>query len=287
MKDFEIVIPAYNEEDNIGPLINALKLTVGIDTAVTVVDDASEDKTAVLAREAGARVISHPYRIGNGACVKTGLRQAKAQVVVLMDADNQHPPKDIPKLLGEIDNFDMVIAARDFGKFKLRNIGNRIYNAFASYVTLFKIQDLTCGFRAIKRGIALQFLYLLPNTFSYPSTLTLAFLKTGRTVKYVPIALPRREKGKSKINLFKDGIRFFLIIIRIATFFSPLRVFLPISLFFFICGIFYYLYTYFNFHRFTNMSILLFSIAVIIFMLGLISEQIAQLRMDKTEDCCA
>lgn len=279
----EIIMPAYNEEGNIAAVIKDIRKTLGQGCRITVVDDASQDKTAEIANGEGAQVIQHPYRMGNGASVKTGLRNARADVVVLMDADNQHPAQDIPALLSRIDKFDMVIAARNFSGLTLRNLANRFYNCFASYVTLFKIRDLTCGFRAVKRREALKFLYLLPNGFSYPSTLTLAFLKTGRPISYAPIAFVARRSGKSKINLLGDGAKFFLIITRIATFFSPLRVFLPISALFFLAGFLYYLYTFFAYHRFTNMSALLFTASIIIFMLGLISEQISQLRMDKTE----
>lgn len=279
----EIIIPAYNEEGAIAGLIRDIRKALGDNCRITVVDDASQDKTAEICRASGARLIQHPYRMGNGASIKTGLRNAGEDIVVLMDADYQHLPQDIPLLLSQIEKYDMVIGARDFSKFTPRGFANRIYNAFASYVTLFKIRDLTCGFRAIKRKEAQKFIYLLPNSFSYPSTLTLAFLKTGRAIKYVPISSPARKHGKSKINLLKDGVKFFLIITRIATFFSPLRVFLPVSLLFFSVGFLYYLYTFFAFHRFTNMSALLFTASLLIFMLGLISEQISQLRMDRTE----
>lgn len=283
MNDFEIIIPAYNEEQNISVVISGIRKTLSGDFRITVVDDASEDKTAEVAQACGAEVIRHPYRIGNGASVKTGLRNARAGVVVLMDADGQHLPQDIPLLLKDMDKFDMIIGARDFSRLALRNLANKFYNAFSSYVTLFKIQDLTCGFRVVKRREVVKFLYLLPNTFSYPSTLTLAFLKSGRSITYAGISSIPRKGGRSKINLLNDGVRFFLIITRIATFFSPLRVFVPVSAFFFTVGLVYYLYTYSAFHRFTNMSALLFSASIIIFMLGLVSEQIAQLRMDRTE----
>lgn len=279
----EIIIPAYNEEESIAGVIRDIRKALRQDCRITVVDDASQDQTAAIAKSEGAELIQHPYRMGNGASIKSGLRNARADIVVLMDADNQHLAQDIPLLLNQIDKFDMLIGARDFSKLTWRNLANRIYNAFASYVTLFKIQDLTCGFRAVKRKEAQKFIYLLPNSFSYPSTLTLAFLKTGRAIKYVPINSPLRKHGKSKINLLKDGVKFFLIITRIATFFSPLRVFLPVSLFFFASGFLYYLYTFFTEHRFTNMSALLFTTSLLIFMLGLISEQISQLRMDRTE----
>ncbi len=283
MKNLEIIIPAYNEEDNIARVIKDIGEVMGNDCPIIVVDDASEDKTAEIARTNGAKVIQHPYRIGNGACIKTGLRNARSDVVVLMDADGQHQAQGIPLLLAQIGKFDMAIGARDFSKLSLRNFGNVFYNLFAGYITRFKIQDLTSGFRAVKRGIALKFLYLLPNGFSYPTTLTLAFLKTARAIRYVPITSVARRQGRSKINLIKDGAKFFIIITRIATFFSPLRVFLPVSVSFFIAGSGYYLYTFLTAHRFTNMSALLFMTSVIIFMLGLVSEQIAQLRMDRTE----
>ncbi|MDD5729537.1 MAG: glycosyltransferase family 2 protein [Candidatus Omnitrophica bacterium] len=283
MEKLDIIIPAYNEQDTIGGIIKEIRGVLGSSCRILVVDDASTDKTGETALANGAEVIRHPYRIGNGAAVKTGLRQAKGDIAVFMDGDGQHLPREIPLLLSQMENFDMVIGARDFSGFSSRNIANRAYNLFASYITRFKIRDLTSGFRAVKREKALKFVYLLPNGFSYPTTITLSFLKTGRTIKYVPISSKKRKEGRSKINLLEDGVRFFLIIVRIATFFSPLRVFLPVSIFFFACGLLNYLHTYFTSGRFTNMSVLLFITSLIIFMLGLISEQISQLRMDRTE----
>jgi glycosyltransferase involved in cell wall biosynthesis len=283
-QSFEIVIPAYNEEANIGGVINEIRAVMGASCSIIVVDDASTDRTGEIAAAAGARVIRHPYRIGNGAAVKTGLRGSGAEMVILMDADGQHQPCHIPSLLKQMETFDMAVAARDFRSLSPRTIANLTYNAFASYVTLFKIKDLTCGFRIVKRKLALKFLYLLPNGFSSPSTLTLAFLKAGRPITYVPVPSVRRAGGRSKINIIRDGARFFVLIIRIATFFSPLRVFVPVSLLFFLSGLGYYLFTFVRDHRFTNMSALLLTASIIIFMLGLVSEQIAQLRMDRTEE---
>lgn len=284
MGSLEIIIPVFNEGENIAGIIKGIRQVLGNKCAITVVDDASQDETKAEALANGAKVISHPYRMGNGAAIKTGLRSAEAEIVVFMDGDGQHMPKDIPLLLAHMDEVDMAIGARDFSKINLRNFGNRVYNLFSSYITHFKIQDLTSGFRAVRRKIALKFIYLLPNGFSYPTTITLGFLKTGRAIKYVPVTTASRKQGNSKIDLFKDGIKFFMVITRIATFFSPLRVFLPVSIFFFCAGLGYYLYTYLTTHRFTNMSALLFTTSVVIFMLGLISEQISQLRMDRTED---
>jgi len=283
-KNFEIIIPAYNEEATIGELIHELKSSLGDDVAITVVDDASLDKTAEISEANGARVIRHPYNMGNGATVRTGLRNATAEISVLMDADGQHRVQDIPVLLEYMDRFEMAIGARDFSRVSFRNQANRVYNLFASYVTLFPVKDLTSGFRAVKTKTAKRFLYLFPNGFSYPSTITLSFLKSGHPIVFVPVSAIPRQGGKSKINLIKDGGRFFTIITRIAVFFSPLRVFIPCSFFFFFLGLGYYLYTYVYFHRFTNMSALLFTTAIIILLLGLISEQISQLRMDRTEE---
>ncbi|MDD5669312.1 MAG: glycosyltransferase family 2 protein [Candidatus Omnitrophica bacterium] len=283
-KNFEIIIPAYNEEATIGGLIHELKSSLGDDVAITVVDDASLDKTAEISEANGARVIRHPYNMGNGATVRTGLRNATAEISVLMDADGQHRVQDVPVLLEYMDRFEMAIGARDFSRVSFRNQANRVYNLFASYVTLFPVKDLTSGFRAVKTKTAKRFLYLFPNGFSYPSTITLSFLKSGHPIVFVPVSAIPRQGGKSKINIIKDGGRFFTIITRIAVFFSPLRVFIPCSFFFFLLGLGYYLYTYVYFHRFTNMSALLFTTAIVIFLLGLISEQISQLRMDRTEE---
>jgi hypothetical protein len=199
-----------------------------------------------------------------------------------MDGDGQHKPEDISRLLAASRGYHMVVGARGKGS-KLRfhrYVANLVYNFLASYVTQFRIKDLTSGFRVVSRSDALRFIALLPNTFSYPTTLTLAFLRSGLTVKYVPIQTLYRA-GQSKISLISDGIRFLLIITKIATLFSPFRVFLPVSLFFFLGGLTNYAYTYFSQYRFTNMSVFLLTTAVVVFMLGLISEQIALLRMER------
>jgi glycosyltransferase involved in cell wall biosynthesis len=276
-------MPAYNEELSIGETIRRIK---GLypDFEILVVDDGSTDNTLHAAMEAGANVWPHPYNIGNGAAIKTGLRIARGEWVVMMDADGQHAPEDIAGLVKHKDTYDMVVGARSKGSETSlhRDIANTIYNWFASYVTNFKVEDLTSGLRLVRSSTVRQFIYLLPNTFSYPSTLTMAYLRTGRTVKYVPIETKYRL-GKSKIKLLKDGTRFFLIITKIATLFSPLRVFLPVSFVLFLTGIFYYLFTYFTQGRFTNMSALLINSSFLVFMMGLVSEQISQMRYDKTE----
>jgi len=281
-RDISIIIPAFNEAQNLGPLLDRLRSMQLPPNEIIVVDDGSTDGSAEIAIKGGASVVRHPYRIGNGAAVKSGIRVARGKLLVLMDGDGQHRPEDIPKLLAEAGRYQMVVGARAKGS-KLRvhrYIANHLYNAFASYVTKFKVEDLTSGFRVLKRKDALRFIDLLPNTFSYPSTLTLAFLRSGLAVKYVPIQTLYRS-GQSKITLITDGIRFMLIITKIATLFSPFRVFLPVSAFFFFTGIGYYVYTYVTQHRFTNMAVFLLTTAVLIFMMGLVSEQIALLRMEQ------
>lgn len=278
-----VLLPAYNEENSIASTIHKIR-EIHPDFEILVIDDGSTDNTMQVAIEAGATVWPHPYNIGNGAAIKTGLRIASGEWVVMMDADGQHKPEDIARLLDLKDKYDMVIGARTRkSQTSLhRDIANTVYNLIASYVTKFKIEDLTSGFRLVKNNTAKQFIYLLPNTFSYPSTLTMAYLRSGRSIRYVPIETAAR-KGKSKIKLFQDGIRFFLIITKIATLFSPFRVFLPISIFLFFTALGYYLYTFTTQGRFTNMSALLFSSSLLVFLMGLISEQISQMRYDKIQ----
>jgi glycosyltransferase involved in cell wall biosynthesis len=277
-----IVIPVFNEAENLGTLLKQIHALELYGVEIVVVDDGSTDGSAGIAVKGGATVVRHPYNIGNGAAIKSGIRAARGKFLLFMDGDGQHKPEDIPKLLERSENYHMVVGARSKGS-KLRfhrNVANLIYNLLASYVTQFPVKDLTSGFRVLERLDALRFIDLLPNTFSYPTTLTMAFLRSGLTVNYVPIQTLYRT-GQSKISLVTDGIRFLLIITKIATLFSPFRVFLPVSFFFFFLGLANYLYTYLSQGRLTNMSVFMWTNAIIIFMLGLVSEQIAALRMER------
>ena len=277
-----IVIPAHNEMHNIGDVVLSIK-RLHPEAEIIVVNDGSTDDTANVAHNAGAIVYSHPYNIGNGAAVKTGIRIATGDILVMLDADGQHNPDDISELLSHFPECDMVVGARNIsGQASMkRAIGNTLYNWLASYVAKFRIMDLTSGFRAIKSDIAKTFLHLLPNTYSYPTTMTLGVLRSGFSVKYIPIIASERKSGKSNINLFSDGLRFFIIITKICTLYSPMRIFLPVSFFMFMTGFAYYMYTFFSQGRFTNMSALLFTNSIIIFMMGLISEQICQMRFER------
>jgi glycosyltransferase involved in cell wall biosynthesis len=273
-----IILPAKNEVGAVGDTVRRIRLAFP-DAEVLVVNDGSTDDTAGVAEAAGARVITHPYSMGNGAAIKTGARQATGEVLVFMDADGQHDPADIPRLLARLnDGLDMVVGARQSGSQASvgRGLANRFYNALASWMTGQKIEDLTSGFRAVRADKFREFLYLLPNGFSYPTTCTMAFFRAGYGVAYVPIMAAQRI-GKSHIRLVKDGIRFLLIIFKIGTLYSPLKLFLPVSLLHFIVGLSYYLYTYSEFNRLSLASVFLWSAAVTIFLIGLVSEQITQL----------
>jgi glycosyltransferase involved in cell wall biosynthesis len=283
--DVSVILPAFEEAESVGGVIGRVKaalLPLAVSFEILVVDDGSRDGTGEAARSHGARVFTHPYNIGNGAAVKTGIRNARGKAMVLLDADGQHPPERIPDLLALLATHDMAVGARtgesDSGTH--RDIANAVYNRLATYVSGRPIADLTSGFRAVRAHVAREFVNLLPNTFSYPSTLTLAVLRTGYSLAYVPIAAARR-KGKSKIRLFRDGVRFLLIILKIATLFSPMRIFLPVSLAMFFSGLGWGLYKIFWLKaRYGPTSSMLMTVAVVVFLIGLVSEQVAQLRVD-------
>jgi glycosyltransferase involved in cell wall biosynthesis len=284
-----IIIPAKNEADGIGAVINRIRkvmLALGRRYEIIVVDDGSSDETAENAHRAGAVVLCHPYNIGNGAAIKTGIRYAKGSAMVMLDADGQHPPEQIPQLLQMLERYHMVVGARtsESDTSVHRNWANAIYNRFASYVCGRRIEDLTSGFRAIRAGVAKEFVSLLPNTFSYPSTITLATVRSGYSLAYLPIKGAKRTGGsKSKIKLFRDGSRFFLIIFKITTLFSPMKIFLPASVVTFLTGVGYGLYRIFMLDtRYGPTSQMLIVFAMLMFLIGLVSEQIAQLRFDRS-----
>jgi len=275
-----IVIPAFNESASIGPLVAALRAAASWHEII-VVDDGSDDQTRERAAGAGACVIRHPYNKGNGAAVKSGIRHASGTFVLIVDADGQHRPADAVRLVSRLGEYDLVVGARSSGtqSTTTRRIGNAALNWIASYLTQHPIPDLTSGFRAARRAQLVEFIHLLPNGFSTPTTTTLAFLKAGYSVRFEPIEAGRRE-GVSKIRLGSDGVGFLMILLKIITLFSPLRIFLPISLASFTIGASYGVWTILTQSHVTNSSVLLILLSVVIFLVGLVSEQISALRFE-------
>ena len=275
-----IVIPAFNEAGAIGPVVRDLAASARWHE-ILVVDDGSTDRTGEEAEAAGARVIRHPYNKGNGAAVKTGVRHTSGEFVLIIDADGQHAPADAARLVAHLGTYDLVVGARSSHSqaTAARRVGNAVLNGVASYLTEQHIPDLTSGFRAARRECLVEFLHLLPNGFSTPTTTTLAFMKAGYSVRFEPVnAAPRQ--GASKIHLGSDGVRFFLILLKVITIFSPLRIFLPISITAFVAGAAYAVWTIATQSHVTNSSVLLILMSVVIFLVGLVSEQISSLRFE-------
>lgn len=273
-----IVLPAKNEALSVDLTVRRIRECMP-DAEIIVVNDGSTDDTAQIAEQAGARVVSHPYSKGNGAAIKTGARAADGEVIVFMDADGQHDPADISRLLEKMEQGnDLVVGARQKGSQASlgRGLANGLYNRLATWMTGHRVEDLTSGLRAVRASKFREFLYLLPNGFSYPTTSTMAFFRAGYSVAYIPIhAAPRI--GKSHIRLLRDGTRFLLIIFKIGTLFSPLKIFAPVALSMFLLASGWYGWTWWHQGRFTNMSALLYSGSVMVFLMGLISEQITAL----------
>ncbi len=277
--NLSIVLPAKNEAAALVDLLPRLKLAQPA-AEIIVVDDGSTDDTATVCAANGVVALRSPYSMGNGAAIKRGARAAHGDILVFMDADGQHDPALIATLLAKLDEgFDMVVGARDgSGQANLhRGLANTFYNWLASRMTGHSVLDLTSGFRAVRADRFREFLHLLPNGFSYPTTSTMAFFRSAYPVAYVPILVAKRVGTVSHIRPLKDGLRFLLIIFKIATLYSPLKLFVPSSVAFFLLGLGHYIYTFVTEHRFTNMSTLLLSASVIVFLIGLISEQITAL----------
>lgn len=284
MSQVTIILPAYNEGPVIARVLDGIRAVAPQDGSweLLVVDDGSDDGTGDIAEAAGARVIRHPYNKGNGAAVKSGLRAARGERVCLLDADGQHDPKFIRVLLDRLETYDLVIGARSRGAGGgwTRRFGNFLYTRLASYLSQRRIPDVTSGFRAARRAPMLEFLPLYPNGFSYPITSTLAFIKAGYSVAFEPIDVHRRV-GRSKIRIFHDGAKFFLIALRIVTLFSPLRIFLPISLMLLAVGVGYGSWSVATAGRVANGALLLCLSSLFIFLIGLVSEQISLMRFER------
>jgi glycosyltransferase involved in cell wall biosynthesis len=275
-----IVIPAIDEQDAIGDVVSALR-AAACWREILVVDDGSTDATGSRAEQAGARVIRHPYNKGNGAAVKTGIRHAAGDFILILDADGQHRADDARRIAARLGEYDLVVGARRAGAqaTSTRRAGNAMLNALASYLTGRPIPDLTSGIRGARRDCLREFIHLLPNGFSTPTTTTLAFIKAGYNVSFEPIEAQPRV-GRSKLKVGRDGARFFLILLKLITIFSPLRIFVPLSALAFAAGAVYGIVNFAVAGRFPNGAVVLLLFAVIVFLVGLVSEQIASLRFD-------
>jgi glycosyltransferase involved in cell wall biosynthesis len=275
-----VVIPAFNEASSIATVVRELSAAAPW-REILVIDDGSSDDTGAQAFAAGARVIRHPYNKGNGAAVKTGIRDATGTFVLIADADGQHRPADAARLVSQLDAYDLVVGARS-GRTQAgvaRRLGNSALNWIAGYLAQQRIPDLTSGFRAARRECLVEFLHLLPNGFSTPTTTTLAFMKAGYSVHFEPVDAARRQ-GASNIRLGSDGVQFLLILLKVITIFSPLRIFLPVSAASFLVGAAYAAWTVWTQSHVTNSSVLLILLSVVIFLVGLVSEQISALRFE-------
>ena len=275
-----VVIPAFNESASIAAVVRELAAAARW-LEILVVDDGSTDQTGANAAAAGARVVRHPYNKGNGAAVKSGLREAAGAFILIADADGQHRPADATRLVSHLDAYDLVIGARS-GQTQAnlaRRLGNGVLNGLASYLTEQPIPDLTSGFRAARRECLLEFIHLLPNGFSTPTTTTLAFMRAGYSVRFEPVEAAQRV-GVSKIRLGADGFNFFLILLKVITIFSPLRIFAPVSAAAFLLGAAYAAWTIATQSHVTNSSVLLILVSVVILLVGLVSEQISSLRVE-------
>lgn len=281
-----IILPARNEANTLTQLIPKLASAMP-QAEIVVVNDGSNDSTAEVCSSFCIKLVNHPYPKGNGAAIKTGARAAKGDVLIFLDADGQHKPEDIPPLLEKFqEGYDMVVGARQPGTHAgiHRAAANDVFSRFATWMVQQPVEDLTSGFRVVDAKKFRKFMYLLPNGFSYPTTITMSFFRAGFNVGYVPIQTLKRANGKSHIRPIRDGVRFLLIIIKIGTLYSPQKLFIPISGAFFLSGLLYYLYTYLTADRFTNMSALLFISAILTFLVGIVSEQISALHYKGIDD---
>jgi glycosyltransferase involved in cell wall biosynthesis len=277
-RSVSIVIPALDEAATISDVVLRLRASAPW-REVIVVDDGSSDSTADVARRAGAHVVRHPYNKGNGAAVKTGIRHASGEYVLILDGDGQHSPDDARRIVAPLGDYDLVVGARSASTHASagRRAGNGLLNLLAGYLTGRPIPDLTSGFRAARRECLREFMHLLPNGFSTPTTTTLAFIRAGYSVAFEPVHAHRRT-GHSKIRFASDGAKFLLILLKIVTVFSPLRVFVPISLVAFVVGAAYGVWNVVANGRIPNGAVLLILFAALVLLVGLVSEQVSSLR---------
>jgi len=274
-----IVIPVYNEEGAIGDDLDTIIATMkrsGYTYELIVVDDGSTDRTADIARAKGVKMIQHPINRGTGAARRTGILQARGEIIVMTDGDGTYPNQDIPHLLEYLPAFDQVVGARtsEQGSFRfLRAPTKWFIRKLACYLTGMDIPDLNSGLRAFKREVMLKFLYLIPDGFSCVSTMTLAFLCNGYTNKYVPIDYYKRI-GRSKFHPINDTYNYVLTVIRMVMYFNPLKVFLPSSFVLFLLGAAKTIYDNFVNLRIRESDVIMIVVSIVIGMMGLLADLI-------------
>ncbi|MDZ7859562.1 MAG: glycosyltransferase family 2 protein [Candidatus Krumholzibacteriota bacterium] len=280
-KKISIVIPAYNEEDGLVRALGGL-MPMATDKGweVIVVNDGSSDRTADVVLQHEAKLVSHPYNKGYGASLKTGIRNAAGQIIVIMDSDGQHDAADIEKLLIHMENYEMVVGARSKDVL-IRAPGKKLLSIVANFLTGIKIPDLNSGFRAFYKDTVKSFMHFCPNGFSFSTTITLAFLREGFGVKYIPIEAEARVGRTSSVKFFRDGYKAFLLIIRVIVLFNPLKVFVPASLGLFFLGVLFTLYGIIAFGRAPNTGILIILSSVILFFMGILADQVSSIRRER------
>lgn len=280
--DLTVLLPAYREVVGVGAVVRRIREVLDASSwtyEILVVDDGSDDGTATAATAAGARVLVLPANLGNGAAAKAGIREARGRYCCLLDADGQHPPEGIPRLLEHLPTYDMVVAARtpDSPQQLHRRAANWVFNRFSSYIVSYPIEDLTSGFRVFKTQIARQYLTLLPNRYSYPTTITLAIIRGGYAVKYVPVRTTV-PLGRSTLRPVENGVRFLLVLFKIAANFEPGRVLLPVSAFLATLGLGYGAWSIGRHRQFSNGALLLLLMGVFTFLLALVAQKLSTVR---------
>jgi len=282
--NLSIIIPAYNEENTISSIIEGLQKSLAsipnLTHEIIVIDDGSADGTReVLDVIPNIKVVRHHFNKGYGAAIKTGIEQASHNWLLLFDADGQARSEEIPKLLVHADDYSMVVGAR-IKKYSpwIRTPGRALLHFLANYLASQKIPDINSGFRLVKKESVRQFWHLLPSTYSLSTTITLAFIQSGLEIKYVPIHINPRTGGNSGVRP-RHALQMFFLILRTITLFSPLRVFMPVALGLFSLASISLTYDIIHIHI-TNSTVLLFITSVIIFLFGILADQLSTIRRE-------
>lgn len=279
-KKISVIIPAYNEEKVLVEVLDNVKKIISLknyEAEILVVDDGSNDKTSEIAKVKGANVLRHEKRYGYGAALKTGIRASKNEIIAILDGDGSYPADELPVLLEDIGECEMVVGARIKPGVKmpfLRKITKYFLTKLAEYLVSEKIPDVNSGMRVFKKSMYEKYAHLLPDGFSFTLTITLASISNRERVKFIPINYYKR-KGISKIKPIYDTSNFLLLIIRTIICFNPLRVFMPASAVLFFTAVAVTFYSIFIIDRFMDVTVtLLFIFGVQLIVLGLVADLI-------------